>query len=508
MKAKIVISFLIIAITILSSIQVIVDIADKGNVHTQSQGVTAITSAENASYVSKTFLLDSNTTYNGYHQFSGSNGNRIASYYSPSNKFLYTTVGPTNIAEFNTTSGHTEKIIKPQLSPSPEQGVTITTWVSGITYDVGDGLLYVTVVSNFNGHYQYYDRSWLCSLKPSNGSIIWKLPLDSYTSGIAYDAKNGLVYVDTSALDLNSSYIDSPSVLYGVDPYTHSIDTHWTTPGLALEQIAFNPYNNQIYVPNYFQGSVSIFNTSNGSKSTVILPGGALITFPVFLAFSKNYLVEAGILGTQVSVIDLNNNTVVRNFHFSDFSQFLSVAFDPSSSTIYLAKFWGSDIMTITGLQNPIYGNVSSGSLTQSMVYNSNTGLIYAIGLGGTPHISVITRGPTHLVKVDHLNVVGNPKWSIQANGVTHYPSRGNLALSIAGNSTTYSVKVDGPYFSLPWSGSVSTGNGATIKVVFISDFVIIIPAIIGGGYLIAAKATKQAHKRHEKGLEKSKRQL
>ncbi|MCL4451847.1 MAG: YncE family protein [Candidatus Thermoplasmatota archaeon] len=158
--------------------------------------------------------------------------------------------------------------------------------------------------------------------------------------GVAFDPYNNYMYVANGASG-NVSVINQSNVVI------RNISVQ-SVPA----EIAFDPYNNYMYVANGASGTVSVINQSN-----VVIRNISVQKSPGGIAFDpyNNYMYVTNLGNNTVSVIN-QSNIVIKNISVQ--SEPFGIAFDPHNNYIYVENFNSSSVSVINQ-SNVVIKNIS-----------------------------------------------------------------------------------------------------------------------------------------------------
>ena len=173
------------------------------------------------------------------------------------------------------------------------------------------------------------------------------LGLPSTPVAMAFDPKNGNMYVANSGVNEFSAFI---SVING---NTHTITA--TIPvGTFPTGIAFDPKNTDIYVANSASGTVSVINSTTNTVMYTIPVGLEPWSVSVDSATGNIYVTD--IQNNQTSVINGTTNNVITTIPVGGYP--VDGVYDPANGDIYIVNSGTNTVSVINGLTNTITGTI------------------------------------------------------------------------------------------------------------------------------------------------------
>jgi YVTN family beta-propeller protein len=263
-------------------------------------------------------------------------------------------------------------------------------------YDPANGYVYVADYGE-QGRYVWNWGDTVSVLNGSDGSLVTKVNVGLYPDGVAYDARNGLIYVSNGGSD-------TVSVISGLNNTVVKTVTVRSIP----YGIAYDPANGYVYVSNYGNDTISVIDGASNSEIAVLSlrcqavvgcgPAGIAYDSADGYIYIANQLSDPG----TISVYDASTNTYVTTIDWNPSNTKLSIAphptaitFDPYNGLLYAVSpadnsvyvIDGADINTTAGscvhtetcelsqiVPIPLYGT----SLTGIAFDPNNGGMIYA----------------------------------------------------------------------------------------------------------------------------------
>jgi YVTN family beta-propeller protein len=195
-----------------------------------------------------------------------------------------------------------------------------------------------------------------------------------------------------------ASVIDSKSneIIKNI-PIGKSGDVMATTAGI----IGFNPNNNNMYVGNYKDRSISIINSSNQVWTPVLLSGS-----PLAIAYNpKNGNMYVADSSNTISVIDWKTSQVT---HISGVGVAPSaIAYNPKDGNMYVAGGGSKSVYVIDSERNnftsvPLGG--SHDATVDTIAYNPKNGNMY-LTMAYDNVVKIVDTTPGHYKVVDTIPV-------------------------------------------------------------------------------------------------------
>ena len=286
----------------------------------------------------------------------------------------------------------------------------------GIIYDPLNGYIYIA-----DDYANTVDV-----LDPMNNSIIATISVGLYPYYITYDPKNGYLYVTNNG-DYTVSVIDpSTDKVIATIPLMPEIGPIYIPgtlggyiPGPA--GIAYDPKNGYLYVANEGFDNITIIDPSTNKVIGAIQLGHS----PWGIAYvpSTGYLyVTAGTYSGVVYVINPSTNQVIATIPVGRYPW--GIAYDPENGYLYVTDqgYSGNgNVTVIDTATNKVVTTIVLGnrSLPQDIIYNPANGYIYVVD-AGYGAVDVIDPSNNSLIARISLGV-GGP-W-----GITYDPKNGYL---------------------------------------------------------------------------------
>ena len=236
----------------------------------------------------------------------------------------------------------------------------------GIAYDFKNGNMYV---ANFLSN-------TISVIDGNTNNVISTIPLGSNASpaDVAFDSENGKLYVT----NFNAGTVSV------IDGNTNQVIATLTVGGNPTA-IAFNPITENIYVADGVN-RVDVIDPITDNIVASVIVGNE----PSGIAFDSHDgdMYVTNFLSGTVSVIDTRTNTVIATIAMPPGANPSGVAFDSSNSEIYVTNFYqtgvgaggvggGGIVSVIDDNTNTIVDNLLVDSAPEEMVFDSASGQLY-----------------------------------------------------------------------------------------------------------------------------------
>lgn len=433
---------------------------------------------QNGSFVKLTHIIPTNETYYGYHQVGKSSAGLSSSMlstgtFSSNGDTLYVTSGSLSISEVNTTDWYTIRTINiPPITPPKNSSQQVES-INNIVFVPSTGLIYATVVDREYIPYSVTDLSYLYSINPVNGSIVRTLQLENYASGLSYDPNNGMLYA-VSAIWSSNTVIPSETYLNEINPAGMTLVWSKLIPGLDLKQMVFNAARNQLYIPIYFSGQLTVFNTSTEEMTNISIAPNNLVYAPTYVTCSSDYVYVVYLMSGNISVVNEKTLNFSYNISFPDYVLATSTSYDPGISSLYVSGMYGR-IYQINTITQGIQSVTSIGTPTQALIYNNYSNQMYAVGSGEQAYLSVLGVGPMHQLTFHSSGLFGPKNWMLSVNGIEYNSVNGTVSFETASNTSQYYIMSNSPSLVLPWAGTLTGNADSGVTLFFVNIFLVIL---------------------------------
>ena len=233
-----------------------------------------------------------------------------------------------------------------------------------VAYDPSNHLIYV------GG-----DDANVTAIDGGNGTVVARISVPGWMNrGLAFDPLAHRILGVSQDSTITGG---SPGFAYAIDDVAQKFVTNFTSPSTAgPTSIVFNPANGEVYVLEFGNGDVSVYNGSSLAPITTLIVGGtsALCVNPI-----SDVVYVSGV-GTGMSVIYGSNDTVARTGVRSiSGSTFSAVVFDPANRLILAAEVSNGSIELLNASNGQAVHDASLLSPTYlQAVYDPDNGLVYA----------------------------------------------------------------------------------------------------------------------------------
>jgi YVTN family beta-propeller protein len=177
-----------------------------------------------------------------------------------------------------------------------------------------------------------------------------------------------------------------------IDTSTNTVeDTIPVCGGIQPTALAFNPYNNYIYVSCSFLGDVYVINPDNNMVVGIIAVGSGPESFAVNPFSGFVYVVNHG--SSTISVISpvfAVEDTIPIVDRRSTGTSPLGIAFNPTNSYLYVTNFEKATVSVIDSATNEVVDTISVGGYPYGIAFNPHNGLMY-VANSGSNTVSVIS---------------------------------------------------------------------------------------------------------------------
>lgn len=291
------------------------------------------------------------------------------------------------------------------------------------------------------------------------------IPVGALPSGIAVNARTGLVYVANEG-DGTLSVIAAASnrVVGGVS----LIDTLALGGSASPMGVAVDEGTNTIYVAETGAAKVALVDGATGTVRTTaaVAPG------PWGVAVNpQTHQVYVTSLAGSVSVLDGASGAVTSVIDDARLQRPAGIAVNARTNQVYVANLAGDSVAVIDGTSNAVTGAIPVGSRPTAVAVDPSGGLVYAANFGGAT-LSVLDPATnsvvmTRSVGVGPLAVAVDP-----VPGVVYVAATDNSITMLDRNGRSLGVLADGAVSGPQGLGlydgtsSLYVSSGATNAVV------------------------------------------
>jgi len=210
------------------------------------------------------------------------------------------------------------------------------------------------------------------------------IAVNSNTSSSNY----GKVYVVGSVAD-TISVIDN----------SHSVINEIST-GARPIAIAFNPVNEQLYVPNFAANNVTVIDTITEAVTTTLAVGTAPIGVGVNSSNGDIYITNS--IDNSVSVFDSSNSSITTIAAVG--TKPVSATYHPLNDEMFIVATDSNNIYPIDATNHTLGAAIATGNSPYTSIYNSSNEFIY-VGNQDDDTFTIIATN--HSVR-STVNVGGN----------------------------------------------------------------------------------------------------
>ena len=281
---------------------------------------------------------------------------------------------------------------------SPIDGVALTTTGLTITGTASDNLTGVKNVevstdggSTWNLATGTTTWSYSCTL-PADGSYKIKARATDNTGNVETPAATKYAYIP-NVYNGNVSVIDT------------STDTVVTTVrvGGAPYGAAVNPSGTRAYVTNWYSGIVSVIDTSSNTIVKSIRVGYSPIGVAVNQDGTRVYVANSN--SDSVSVIDTSTNTVVDTVMVGADPQ--CVAVNPSGTKVYVTNWYSDSVSVIDTSSNTLVSTIEVGAGPFGVLVDPSGTSVY-VANGDDDTVSVIDVSTDTVIGTIPVGLVGS----------------------------------------------------------------------------------------------------
>ena len=259
----------------------------------------------------------------------------------------------------------------------------------GMAYDFKNGNIYVT---NFLSN-------TVSVIDGNTNDVISTIPFASNASpvDIAFDSANGKVYVT----NFNAGTVSV------IDGNTNQVTGTIQGLGQGVFAIDYDSANGKVYVTNFNAGTVSVIDGNTNQVIDTLTVGGN----PTAISFNPNngnIYVADGV--NRVDVINPITDITVASVIVGNVPS--GIAFDSHNKNMYVTNFMSGTISVIDTRTNTVTAiiSMSSGSNPSAVAFDSSNGQIYVTnfyqtgtGVGGVGGIGIVS-----IIDDDTNTIVGN----------------------------------------------------------------------------------------------------
>jgi YVTN family beta-propeller protein len=217
------------------------------------------------------------------------------------------------------------------------------------------------------------------------------------------------------------------------------------TVGLEPVRAAYDSTNQNIYVSDFGQASVSVIDTRNNTVVSTIPVGSG----PAGLVFDpyNNEIYVTNFGSTTVSVIDGSKNSVIGTLSVG--AQPDGVTFSSATGDIYISNYGSNSVTVINGSNNSVIATLQVGNSPEYAAYASNDHEVYVTNRYSNTISAIFGENPFTTTSVA---VGANPR------GIAFDSINGALYVSNNGDGTVSVIHASPPSLQInPSTGPVGT---------------------------------------------------
>ena len=289
-------------------------------------------------------------------------------------------------------------------------------------------------VSEFSLHSDNLaEESYSSSLTPCSNCVITNITVNSGPAGMAFDNRNGNVYV-----------ADQGGGLWVINGSTNTVIA---SPGAGTDpvDVAYDSTNDSLYVADAGSDSVMVFNGSSNSATVSSIPVAAIPACDVYDPADGDVYV-ASHWTNAITVINATRNTVVTNISMPSGFQVEEpqcMVYSNTSKMVYVAD-WGD--LTVWALQGTIANSLAINALCWGIAYDGMNGDLYLPESNGN---AVTVLNAHYGTTVATIAVAGAPVEATvdNVNGYVYVTDQGSGNVTVVNGATN---KVIIPSISVP----------------------------------------------------------
>jgi YVTN family beta-propeller protein len=231
-------------------------------------------------------------------------------------------------------------------------------------------------------------------IDPTNNSVVATIATGVFPIRIAYDPFNQRLYV--------SYLFNGISVISGVDNLSQ-ISTNQMEGGFA-----FSP-NGDVYAANVNGSGISIINSSTDViTGTILIPGETANPIGIAINQDGTELFVASETQDSLLVFDLSNANVVANVSLG--ATPFAVTYDSLNNEVYVSLITPPFLLAAINASNfQIVTTIPTGASPGGIAIDSNNGNLYVTNTGGSPSclgtVSVISGQTNSVTETVQVNV-------------------------------------------------------------------------------------------------------
>ena len=308
--------------------------------------------------------------------------------------------------------------------------IPVETSPIGVAYNAKNGDMYVT---NF-------DSGTVSVIDSSTNTVTKTIPVGTLPRGVAYNGKNGDMYVAN----------EGSGTVSVIDSSTNTV-TKTIPVGTRPSGVAYNGENGDMYVADQNSATVSVIDSGTNTVTTTITG----MSGPFVLAYNaKNgdmYVVNRAL--DTVSVIDSSTNTVTTTISGVENNP-LGIAYNGKNDNMYVTIQGSSKVSVIDSVTNEVTTILTDVRSPQNIAYNEGNDNMY---FTMSPNIVSVIDSNTNKI-IETITVENRP------NGLAYNPDNGNMYVAnILSNTvsviSTGTLQAEPPTATTITSATDSNGN-------------------------------------------------
>jgi YVTN family beta-propeller protein len=278
--------------------------------------------------------------------------------------------------------------------------------------------------------------------------VVARVPVGLNPTGIAYDASDGLVYVTTDYLGYvavinGTSYAVLPQILIHTSDY--------------LTSALYDPHSKDVYVTDFTGHNVAVINSSGPIKS---IPVGSS---PLSLAFDSTndtiFVANSG--SNNISVIRDASNSVVGTIPLLDPG---ILAYDPANDLLYNAITEGGDVDVANATTYAVVGGLiylGTSGAPSGIAYDPTNQLVY-VSEQYANSISILSPKTAYSVYFNETGLATGTDWSVTLNGSELGSAGPSIQFTEPNATYPFSIGAVSGYVANLTSGNVVVQGGPT----------------------------------------------
>ena len=231
----------------------------------------------------------------------------------------------------------------------------------GVAYDPANSYIYVSNEGSSN----------VSVINPVTNKIISSIPVP-HSGTLCYPYS---LFYDPVGQSMNIVLYDSTGdYLLSFNSFSGNLSSKY--PVSDPSAVAYDPVNNYLYVVSGPCGSVTVYNSINGSLvKNIRLNSGVRSTFACYNShYNKIYFTWSTSTTYGISSINTSTNTISSNTSLSSYPN--GMAYDSINDTMFIAA--GSLIQVMNLSNNTVFKSISVGANPCGVTYSPYTDQIYA----------------------------------------------------------------------------------------------------------------------------------